>query len=87
MSAIRECPLAVTLAQRMREGREGLVARWLGRIAERVTIDPNDIFPTDELLNHVPLLIDGIASYLADPAREIPNDVPVIAKAMELGAL
>ena len=71
----------------MRGEREALSQRWLERIAERVSLDANRVFPTDELLDHVPLLIDGIASYLADPAREIPNDVPVIAKAMELGAL
>jgi hypothetical protein len=29
----------------MRAGREELVERWLGRIAERVTLEPNDIFP------------------------------------------
>ncbi|HEX8210935.1 MAG TPA: sensor histidine kinase [Longimicrobium sp.] len=87
MSATRECPLAATLAQRMRAGREELVERWLGRIAERVTLQPNDIFPTDELLNHVPLLIDGIARYLEDPADEITADTPVVAKAVELGEL
>ena len=87
MSATRECPLAATLAQRMRAGREELVERWLGRIAERVTLQPNDIFPTDELLDHVPLLIDGIARYLEDPADEITADTPVVAKAVELGEL
>jgi signal transduction histidine kinase len=71
----------------MRAGREELVERWLGRIAERVTLQPNDIFPTDELLNHVPLLIDGIARYLEDPADEITADTPVVAKAVELGEL
>ncbi len=67
--------------------REDLTRRWLERIAARVNIDPNHIFPTETLLNHVPLLIDGIADYLADPALEISADVPVIAKAIELGEL
>ena len=35
----------------------------------------------------IALLIDGVAEYLADPGREIAADVPVVAKAMELGAL
>ena len=87
MSAAQECPLAATLARRMRENREELVERWLGRIAERVSILPNDIFPTDQLLNHVPLLVDGIARYLEDPADEITADTPVVAKAVELGEL
>jgi signal transduction histidine kinase len=31
--------------------------------------------------------MEGIADYIEDPAREITADVPVVAKAMELGAL
>jgi signal transduction histidine kinase len=45
------------------------------------------VFPTNELLDHVPLLIDGIADYLEHPAADVSSDVPVVAKAMELGAL
>lgn len=82
-----ECPLAGALAQRLRVARDELTQRWLDRIAARVSLDPNHIFPTEELLDHVPLLIDGIADYLEDPADEISADVPVIAKAMELGEL
>ena len=48
---------------------------------------PNRVFPTEELLNHVPLLIDGIASYVERQDEELDADVPVVAKAMELGAL
>ena len=81
------CPLATTLARRLRDARAELTARWLERIAARVAMDPNRVFPTDDLLDHVPLLIGGIADYLEDPAEEISADVPVMAKAMELGDL
>jgi signal transduction histidine kinase len=80
-------PLASLLARRLREDREALVTRWLDRIAQRVAISRNQIFPTEDLLDHVPLLVEGIASYLEDPVDEITADVPVIAKAMELGEL
>ena len=85
--ALRECPLAATLAGRLRAARRDLTAHWLERIAERVSLPVNNIFPTDELLDHVPLLIDGIADYLEEPAAEIGADTPVVGKAMELGAL
>ena len=81
------CPLASELAARMRVEREGLVKRWLDRIVARVAIDPNAVFPTDELLNHVPVLIDGIADYLERPSDDIAADAPVVAKAQELGEL
>lgn len=80
-------PFATTVAQRLRGAREDLVRRWLDRIAARVALTQGSVFPTEELLNHVPLLIDGIAAYVERPEREIDADVPVVAKAMELGAL
>ena len=83
----KECPLAAALADRLRASRDELTTHWLTRIVERVSIDPNRVFPTDELLDHVPLLIDGIASYLENPSAEISVDMPVVGKAMELGAL
>jgi len=81
------CRLAGALADRLRENREELTRRWLERIAARVDIDPNKVFPTDELLNHVPLLMDRIADYLQNPEDEITADAPVAGKAIELGEL
>jgi signal transduction histidine kinase len=81
------CPLAPALAARIRAASEDLTRRWLERISARVSLDPNRVFPTEDLLDHMPLLLDGIAAYLEDPAQEVPADAPVVAKAMELGAL
>jgi len=81
------CRLAAVLARELRGAREDLTRRWLDRIAARVAIDPNLVFPTEDLLDHVPMLMVGIADYLEDPAVEITADVPVIAKAIELGEL
>lgn len=75
------------LAAALRESREDIVARWLDRISARVALVPNEVFPTDALLNHVPLLVDGIAAYLESPADDLDAQAPVIAKARELGAL
>lgn len=81
------CPLAAQLAARVRDEAEELTARWLERIASRVSLDRQRIFPTDELLDHVPLLLLGVADYMEDPSHEMHGDAPVIAKAMELGEL
>jgi signal transduction histidine kinase len=81
------CRLADALAERIRDAREELTRRWLERIVARVRLDPNRVFPTDELLDHVPLLMDGIADYLRNPSEEISADAPVTGKAIELGEL
>lgn len=79
--------MASELAKRLRAARADVTRRWLDRISARVTLEANRVFPTNELLDHVPILIDGIASYVENPAMEVSTDVPVIAKAMELGEL
>ena len=83
----RPCPLARELAHRLRAASTDLTARWLARITDRVTLDANRVFPTDQLLDHVPLLLDGVADYVENPAKAVAADSAVIAKAMELGAL
>jgi signal transduction histidine kinase len=87
MDLAADCPFASTLAARIRVSRDDLTRRWLERISDRVTVHPNRIFPTEELLDHVPLLIDGVADFIENPASAVASDVPVIAKAMELGEL
>jgi signal transduction histidine kinase len=84
---LENCTLAKVLAERMREGSDDLTHRWLDRISARVRLDPNRVFPTDALLDHVPLLIQGIADYIENPGKAILSDIPVVAKAMELGEL
>jgi signal transduction histidine kinase len=87
MEIARPCAIAGSVAARMRNSSDELAARWLERIAARVQLEPTRIFPTEELLNHVPVLMVGIADYLENPSDEISADIPVIAKAMELGEL
>jgi signal transduction histidine kinase len=79
--------LAATLADCLRSAKQELVTQWLGRISARVAISTKKVFATHELLNHVPILIEGIAGYLKRPERDIDSKAPVVAKAMELGAL
>lgn len=82
-----DCPLAHELAARLREARSDITHRWLERISTRVSLDANQVFPSDDLLDHVPVLVDGIASYVENSAEDVGTDAPVIAKAMELGEM
>jgi len=83
----KECPLAAALAGRLRRASRELVTQWLERITERVAIAPDHVFPSSELLDHMPVLVLGIADYIENPADEVPTDDPVVANAMKLGAL
>jgi signal transduction histidine kinase len=87
MEAALPCPIAATLAARQRAARTELTARWLERIVDRVSVEPNRVFPTDDLLDHMPLLIAGIADFVEDPALAITGQAAVMDRARELGAL
>lgn len=79
--------LAQHVGCRIRDARVALAGRWLERLAVRVTVGPPQIFPTDELLDHMPLLIDGIGGFVEDSAQAISADSAVVHHARELGAL
>jgi signal transduction histidine kinase len=82
-----DCPFASEIGRRLHESRHAITARWLDRIAARVTVPAPEIFPTDELLDHMPLLIDSIAGFVQHASEVIPADSVVVHHARELGEL
>ncbi len=81
------CPIAEPLAARLRSARDEITRRWLARIVDRVTVEAEQVFPSEELINHVPLLVSAIADFIADPAEDVTTINAVVAKAVELGEL
>jgi signal transduction histidine kinase len=79
---------ATVVSQRVHAERLVLAGRWLEQLRGLLTVDANEVFPTDQLLDHIPVLIAEIASYLrAHAEEEIAANAAVIDKARELGAL
>ena len=79
---------AGVLSERVAEERLTLAKRWLDQLEELLTVATNDVFPSQQLLDHIPALIGEIAGYLRAPAdEEIAANAAVIDKARELGLL
>ncbi len=79
---------ASVISARMTAERLALAAGWLTRLREMLTVAANDVFPSEQLLDHIPSLVDEIAAYLAAPADEaIAANAAVMEKARELGML
>lgn len=79
---------AGVVSQRMGAESIALSARWLARLKELIPVAANEVFPSEQILDHIPLLIQAIAGYLRAPAdEEIAANSLVIDKARELGAL
>lgn len=76
------------VSQRVAAERHTLAANWLRRLNALLTVAANDVFPSNQLLDHIPALIGEIAAYLRAPAdEEIAANTVVIDKARELGIL
>jgi signal transduction histidine kinase len=79
---------AERIAGRMYHESHALASDWLARLDSLLAVDVNAIFPTTQLLDHIPLLVQHIADYLRAPADlEIAANTQVIEKAQELGQL
>lgn len=81
-----DCRVAGPLAARLRDSRASLTLRWLERISARVSLLESEVFPDQDLLDHVPILIEAMADYLEDPS-EGPGADRVLAKSAELGQM
>ncbi|HEY2149265.1 MAG TPA: HAMP domain-containing sensor histidine kinase [Vicinamibacterales bacterium] len=76
------------IAARIAAERLTLATRWLARLRDLLTVKADDVFPSDQLLDHIPMLVDQIAAYLAAPEdQEIAANASVMDKARELGQL
>lgn len=86
LMTVQDYPVAI--AARIADERVVLAGRWLERLRELLTVGANDVFPSDQLLDHIPVLIEQIAGYIAAPADvAIAANTAVMDKARELGEL
>jgi signal transduction histidine kinase len=76
------------IAERIEASHQMLAVRWLDELKQLVPVAPNDIFPGDRLLGHIPALIEELAAFFRAPANEsIAANAVVTARATELGKL
>lgn len=75
-------------AARLSAEHAPLAREWLERLDEILAVEKREVFPTHQLLDHIPDLIREIAVYLRAPAdQEIAANTAVMTKAAELGLL
>ncbi|MDQ3070172.1 MAG: HAMP domain-containing histidine kinase [Acidobacteriota bacterium] len=76
------------VSNRMAAEAVQLSAAWLEQLRELLLVGSNEVFPSDQILDHIPVLIEDIARYLQAPSdEEIAANAQVIDKARELGLL
>lgn len=81
-------PFDRMMAAELHDASAILARRWLERLTDVLILEREDIFPTADLLDHIPQLIQQIAAYVAAPElEELAANTGVVAKARELGLL
>ena len=79
---------AETIADRLAAEHAQLAARWFARLRDLLTVEPEDVFPSDSLLDHIPSLIVDISDFVRAPEDQaIAANTAVMEKARELGTL
>jgi two-component system, chemotaxis family, sensor kinase CheA len=75
-------------ASRLSTDHAVLAKVWLERLDQLLDVEKRDVFPSHQLLDHIPELLEEIAAYLRAPAdQEIAANTSLMAKATELGLL
>jgi len=76
------------IAERIQAEHIELSARWLERLKGLLSVEANDVFPTEHLLDHIPALIHEVAEYVRSPEAEaVLANTSITTKAQELGTL
>ena len=76
------------VARALAAERTSIAQQWLVRLHAILDVAAVEVFPSADLLDHIPTLIEDIASYLRAPEHEeIAANAAVIDKARELGML
>ena len=76
------------IAERIEAEHVAISARWLERLCDLLIVGPNEVFPTEDLLDHIPALIREVAGYIRSPAAEaVAANTAIVAKAQQLGEL
>jgi signal transduction histidine kinase len=77
----------LTIASRIAAGSEEIAQRWLERLTARVAVDREFVFPSQDLLDGIPPLIDAVAQHVSSEENPISANTAAELKARELGRL
>lgn len=76
------------MGDQLQAAHTSLASRWLQELKQLVPVAPDDIFPGDEPLGHIPELIQELAGLLRTRSKEpITANAAMTLKATELGRL
>lgn len=67
MTTTDESGFARFLGDRIAARTEDLTRQWVETLKDQLEVDARDVFPSDDLLNHIPDVLGRVAEFVADP--------------------
>ena len=76
-----------SVARVLADSSEEISRRWLDRLTARIAVEQSFVFPSEDLLDGIPFLIESIARHVGHEESEIAANLAAQLKARELGRL
>lgn len=64
-------PFADYLGQRLDQEKTSITRRWVEQLEEQLDMGPERILPSDDLLNHIPVVLSRVAAFVRNPREGI----------------
>ena len=64
-----ETSFSTFLGEHLHAQREELVRRWVETIADQLNLPDDKVLPAEDLLNHMPRVLENVAAFVADPGN------------------
>jgi signal transduction histidine kinase len=76
------------IAACIRSADREIAHRWLDQLKMLLPVQANEIFPTEQILDHIPALVRELADYIGSEHTDaVAANTAILAKAAELGEL
>lgn len=77
------------IANKIAKNNRQIVKRWLDILQTSLKLEANEVFPSDDLLDGVPVLLEGVAKVVKSQKelKAFEEGAPIYNKARELGEL
>ncbi len=88
MADLTAADFGALIAERIQAEHVAISARWLERLKGMLSVDTNEVFPTDHLLDHIPTLIQELAACLGrhdEVAARWVDSAPITPTMQALG--
>ena len=66
-----ENPFADYLGRHLDQERRAITRRWVDQLEEQLGVSPERVLPSEDLLNHIPIVLSRVANFVRNPREGV----------------